>query len=135
MHPLTYIGIALILLAGIIGYRQYSFAQSAKAAEGKVIAIEAKETKRSQKGGNKNMAGYTDNVPTIEFMANNGQKYSFTVEGFTNPGVKVGDKVQVLYNPINPNDARLNATKWIYSLPLILLGLGIGLTFFAMQRK
>jgi cytochrome c oxidase assembly protein Cox11 len=135
MHPITYIGIGLIILAAVIGFRQYSFVQSAKSAEGKVITLEEVTEKRSQKGGNKKLAGYTDNVPTIEFTTNTGQKFSFKAEGFTNPNVKIGDSVQVLYNPTNPQDAKINATKWLYSLPLILFGLGTALTFFALRRQ
>jgi hypothetical protein len=135
MHPLTYIGIGLIILAAVLGFRQYNFTQSAKSAEGKVVALEQATEKRNQKGGHKNMAGYTDNVPTIEFTANTGQKFSFKAEGFTNADVKIGDSVQVLYNPTNPEDAKINATKWLYSLPLILLGIGLALTFFGMRRQ
>ena len=135
MTPLNYIGIALIAAAAIIGFRQYSFIQSAKSAEGTVVSIEKIETKNERKGGNKKLAENVENVPTIEFMANSGQKTVFKVNGYTNTGLKVGDKVKVLYDPSNPEKAIINDTKFAYSLPLILAGIGILLTIIGFGRK
>lgn len=58
--------------------------------------------------------------PIIEFQAN-GQRYTFNGDVATNPPTyKVGEAVQVLYDPADPNTAQINKWSERWLTPLIL---------------
>ena len=125
MHPLTYIGFALILIAALSGAKQYNFINSSKSSDGFVTAIDTKIVNRSQKGRHKNLAGYKDEIATITFETNLGQKLEFqTSSGFSTTGLKTGDKVTVIYNPQNPNEAKVKSGKFLYGFSIISFLLG-----------
>lgn len=75
----------------------------------------------------------TDNVsyyyyPVVEFKARNGKRRTVQLNGGSNPqSHEVGDEVTVLYEPENPNDARIksfgsSALMWILPSITGLLG-------------
>jgi hypothetical protein len=65
--------------------------------------------------------GSTTYAPIIEFQAN-GQTYSFKGGISSNPPqYSVGDQVNVLYDPDNPETAQINKGSERWLVPLILI--------------
>jgi len=66
--------------------------------------------------------------PRVRFTTANGEAVEFTGSmGSDPPGFDIGEQVSVLYDPANPNDARIDAFFQLWFAPLMLGILG---TFF-----
>ncbi len=83
--------------------------------------------------------------PQVEFTSKDGSTHEFTSHtGSSMLPFEVGDEVTVLYNPENPNHARLDWFPALWLLPILLGGIGglfliLSLVFLLvgvlMQRK
>ena len=114
----------LLLVVGIIWmlgqgffflYRTRRIINNYHRAEGKVMALEARESDTA--------GSYS---PFVRFTARDGREIEFLESrASTNPDFQVGQQVTVLYNPKNFNQARLLTSKWeMYYSAILLLGLG-----------
>ena len=66
--------------------------------------------------------------PQAEFSVG-GKQYQFTNNTCSNSGYSLGTEVEVLYDPGNPEDARIKgASQWLIPIIFIIFG---GLAFFA----
>jgi uncharacterized protein DUF3592 len=67
-------------------------------------------------------------APVVEFRTENGGPATYKSSLYSRPcKYKVGDKVDVLYNPDKPADAQIKGRK-MNSLPMLVLG-GLGMIF------
>lgn len=108
--------IGLALLAGAVFARlQVSRAEANfVSTQGDVVAM-VRGTGRS--------SGST--APEVRFIARDGRSYTVRGTVYSNPPAhKVGDRVDVQYDPANPADARINDFLNTWFLPLLLGGLG-----------
>lgn len=104
-------GIAVTVTALIILPSDLLFLNSATKAEGTVIQLQTS-------------AGNTDYRPVVDFSTEEGQKIKTVSQFNASPKQslpQVGEKVQVYYQPDNPEEARL------INLHVDLLYLGLGL--------
>jgi len=63
--------------------------------------------------------------PRVRFVTANGEVVEFTGSvGSDPPGFDIGERVAVLYDPANPNDARIDAFFQLWFAPLMLGILG-----------
>lgn len=98
-------------------------------ADGTVVEVSSYvDRDTSRRNGRRRTTETTMYRPVVEFSVN-GQQYRFTSKVSTSDPWTVGDTVEVVYNPDNPNDAAITgASGWV---PWLLGGLGLvfGLVF------
>lgn len=111
----TIIAVLLILLSVYIFKNNIDFTQKAQISQGKVIMVTIDKSGKS--------ATYK---PVIEFYDHKGIRIEFaSFEGSNPPKYTVGDKVEVLFNPENPIDAKINSFFSIWGGVLIMSIVGI----------
>lgn len=114
------IGAVLLSMAALIYIRTLLFIRTAQHAKGTVIEMvyRRKNTRSGGKGG-----GY---LPVYQFKTLDGKKITAKDSLSSNPPrFQVGQQVDVLYNPNNPHDARINQWLNLYFVPVLLGGLGL----------
>ncbi len=109
------------LLVGIYIYQQRSlFVAEANSAQGVVVDIFL-ATSKARTGG-EDIKTY---APRVFFVAASNQKVEFkTRASKSNPGYKIGDQVPVLYDPANPEKAKINTFFHLWMLPTIMIAMG-----------
>lgn len=109
----TLVGMGMLLGTFFIYDNTRSFLSSAVKAEGTVIELVRSRSSDS-----------TTYRPVVHFSLN-GQQLEFTSSSGSNPpGYSRGEKVEVLYTPTNPQDARINSFFSVWGSAVILGGLG-----------
>jgi hypothetical protein len=114
------VGVLLFSIALMIYVRTRLFIRTAQQAKGTVIEMvyRRKSTRSGGKGG-----GY---LPVYQFRTLDGKKITAKDSLSSNPPrFQVGQEVDVLYNPHNPHDARINQWMNLYFVPVLLGGLGL----------
>jgi uncharacterized membrane protein YgdD (TMEM256/DUF423 family) len=112
------ISISLLIGAYYTYTNQKEFLATATYAEGTVIDFRESE---STSDGH---TSYTY-APIIKFNVNNTPITFIDSMGSSDPSEQVGDKVDVLYNPNDYDDAQMDKGWLNWILPLILFGFGI----------
>ena len=110
------------------GYGSWKLEQNGKTITGTVVSLEESD---SSDGG---CCVYS---PVIEFISN-GQTFSFEGENASYPpAYEVGEEVQVLYDPADPNTAQINkwSERWLFPLIIIpaMLLTALILNFFLIR--
>jgi len=118
---LLLLGLGCIILAVFLYQQDQAFARIAKTATGTVIDF--KKIAHETTPGSIN-TGYTYTyAPIIKFVTSTGQAIQFTTPGSQNPpAYQIGDPVDVLYDPQNPNNAEIPGGNNL--LFLVIGGLG-----------
>jgi len=115
------VGVACIVLALFLYQQGQAFSRIAKTATGTVIDMETKRSSSSSSGSTE-----TTFAPVIKFVTSTGQTIQFTSSDSQNPpAYQIGDPVDVLYDPQNPNHAELPGSTNI----AILIAGGLGFVF------
>lgn len=117
--------IFLLVGLGMLGFGGYSYLNTNNQmnewgrTEGQVIDL----SRYSDSEGGSSI------VPVIRFRAEDGQEY--TAEPYQErnttvdaPNYRVGDTVEVIYNPDNPNDMFINDFMHVWFVPALMGGLG-----------
>jgi hypothetical protein len=111
------IGTGLLIGTFALGMNTRSFIAAAKHAEGTVTELVEKRDKDD---------GSITYTPVVAFTADNGATVSFTSSFSSQPAAyAVGEKVEVLYAPDDPNDARIKGFGSLWLGPLIMGVLGL----------
>ncbi len=83
-----------------------------------------------------NVIGGEDNdvyFPMVQFRSRDGEERRFTAStGSSPPMHNVGEPVEVIYNPDNPDDAQINSTFDLWFGPILCAGLGAIFTLVGM---
>ena len=118
---------AVVLL--FFAYKSYAkikvFISLAEKTVGKVINVNSSTSTSSD------MDGYTTTstiyTPEIEFTTATGEKvvYASNVGTSNKNKWRIGKEVEVLYNPKNVDDAKINTNMQLYFSPIILGFLGV----------
>ncbi|SCX68957.1 DUF3592 domain-containing protein [Variovorax sp. EL159] len=96
------IGIALLALCGVLLYQRVAFIASAQRVQGQVTDLQ------HVRSTNKNNTDGTWR-PVVQFRLPSGAIIDFTTSSSSgSPGYEIGEKVDVFYQPSNPNNALLN---------------------------
>jgi len=123
----------IFLIAGtgsaLLAFKKYKDAQNflkkALTAKGKVVKIKERLEERTDS------EGYTTTqkmyLPVIEFTTKDGQKItSMSQVSTANPNKwEIGQEIDILYDPENPNNAKINKKLNVYILPVIFIILAI----------
>lgn len=138
-YTFTIIGSVLTAIA-ILGYvNTQSFLETSTVAQGTVVDLVMTKSDRSSSSSGVSIRTTSNSyAPIVEFMADNGRTYSFTSSVSTSPpAYSIGEKVEILYDESDPNEALINSFFFVWGGVLILGGLGflfatVGLTMFAI---
>jgi len=110
---------ALGLLVGAVWayFSQQRKMESRISATGTVVEL----TERITASGRSSMI-----CPVVEFTIPSGEKIRFTSEFGSRPaGHKVGQSLNVRYDPVDPQKAEIESTMTLWLVPLILAFMGI----------
>jgi Protein of unknown function (DUF3592) len=116
----------LFLLVGLLLLsREVVFGRSAVSAQGTIVELRKTDN-----------ADGTDWAPVIEFSTAQGQKIQFTGTS-TNPPPLRGEQVPVLYDPQNPDHARMNTIvqRWLFPLIFVLVGLAMSTASLVLRFR
>lgn len=114
----------IVILAAIVplGVSAYlfmntrKFVNAATKTKGTVIRLDPRE---GSKGG-------TIYLPIFEFRTLDGQVITVAHDSAQKPAqYKVGQSIDVLYNPENPQDAKISGSTNLYMLPVIFAVVGV----------
>ncbi len=116
------VGFLLLGLAAVFTWRTSNFIKRSQSATGTVTTMVPVISRDSD---SKQTTSY---APVFSFKAANGETYSVTSHTSSNPpSFAVNDEVEVLYDPADPQHARINTFVQLWLLPVILGSIG---TFF-----
>jgi len=112
-------GIGLALLVGAIAWWFNTRNFIARAAKASGTVVELVEVRDSD-------GGSSTYKPVVNFTATNGTTISFASSYSSRPpAYSVGETVEVLYAPDDPNDARIDGFGSLWLGPVILGGIGM----------
>lgn len=119
----TILGIGLLVGAALICRSTYLFLEEAIKTEGTVVKLVRHRSNDS-----------TIYRPVIQFTSQNEQVIEFTASvGSNPPSYSEGEKVEVLYHPENPKNAKINGLFSLWGASVILGVLGGA--FFAIGSR
>jgi hypothetical protein len=108
------VGVGLLAGAGLVASRTQAFLAGAESVPGTVVGL---RPQRSDRG--------TTYAPVVEFQPASGPLRTFKESTSSNPpAYRLGEAVEVLYDPADPADARLRGLFSLWGGPLILGGIG-----------
>lgn len=114
------VGIFMIALGAFFYFRTKSFSEKAQETKGTVTELAYEEDSEG--------SGY---YTIFQFTTISGQVIEKTGNIRSSPPAhQVGEVIDVLYDPANPNDARIKKTSSLYFVPMLLGGMGI--VFFCL---
>jgi hypothetical protein len=117
------IGVLLIVLGIASFLRTRKFLASAVAVEGTVTDIEKRERTVRRQGQTEHQTTYH---PRISFTTKEGTAIEFIDKvGTSLPTYAVGGKVQVKYDPTNPQEARMATGFRLWLAPVLLTVIGV----------
>lgn len=117
------VGLFLLLVGGVKLAFTGSFVSSAVFVEGTVIGLSSEV--------NVAPGGDFDTYLIVEFRKSEGQLVSFKDQG---PAVDIGDKVEVLYNPANPSQARVRDFWKLWGWWLFAFCIGTAMVIWGISR-
>jgi hypothetical protein len=130
------IGIGMLVVSFFIFSNTTSFIRRAVEAEGKVIDLE-----RSRSSSSSSSSSSSTYRPVVEFTTATGKRIEFTSSvGSSPPSHRVGEPVRVLYNPADPQSARIKSffQLWFGFLIVFFMGLvfaAIGLSMIFVRAR
>ncbi|MGB8261715.1 MAG: DUF3592 domain-containing protein [Terracidiphilus sp.] len=115
------VGTAMLAVAGFQAWRISRFVERSEFAQGTVTALEP-----VSKAGNRDADRNVTYAPVFTFSTKDGKTVSVLSRTSSNPpAFHLGDRVTVLYDPANPEEARIDRLWQLWSLPLIFAALGL----------
>lgn len=130
--------LGLLMLYGAWHYSgdTRNFLKNASPATGTVMELRGATTKDSK--GRTTKSYY----PSIEFVTREGSRVGYKSSQSIDPNeYPVGEEIAVLYNRLNPADARLDHFSDLWATPVVLATMGIAFTgiapliYFVFHRK
>lgn len=132
------VGVGMLVGSFFVFSNTSSFIRRAVEAEGKVIDLE-----RSRSSSSSGSSSSTMYRPVVEFTTATGKRIEFISSvGSSPPSHRVGEAVTVLYNPADPQSARIKSffQLWFGFLIVSFLGLvfaaiGLGMIFVRSRGR
>jgi hypothetical protein len=127
------IGPIFLLVAAILALGTRSFLQHATRARATITALELRTDPEDQ-----TVSYY---YPRFVFTTPDGRPFSISSNTGTNPpAFKLGQRVDVLYDPANPGDARIDTAVQLWLVPMVLSFIGlvficIAAVFLMVERR
>ncbi|MEU6388451.1 DUF3592 domain-containing protein [Streptomyces sp. NPDC046939] len=121
-------GALFLVIGAIMAGVSASYVAHAERAPGTVVALEWRE---DHSGGTRRKRSSDGPVayPVVAFTSADGERRTFrSSTGSKPPAYDEGERVEVLYRPDSPEDARINGFLSLWLLPLIFGGVGLLIT-------
>jgi len=119
------IGVGALIGAGVVLNSTYQFLDWASYSDGVVTEL---VRNRSNQG-----SGRGSYAPVVEFKTESGETIEFVSTTSSNPpSFRKGERVEVVYDPWSPQDAKINSFFSLWGTPLILGFLGFVFSFFGL---
>lgn len=113
-YTFTLIGIGMLAGAFLLYKSTSSFLAEATKTEGTVVDLIRSQSSNS-----------TTYRPVVHFLGQNGQTIEFVSSTGSNPpSYSKGQKVEVMYRPTEPQDAKINGFFSLWGGPIFLSGIG-----------
>lgn len=130
------VGIGMLVASFFVFSNTSSFIGRAVEADGKVTDLERSRSSSSSGSG-------TTYRPVVEFTTATGKRIEFVSSvGSSPPSHRVGEAVKVLYNPTDPQSARIKSFfhLWfgfliVFALGLIFAAVGLGMIFIRARGR
>lgn len=135
------VGGAMLVAAGVSCYLQAELVRDGHVVLGSVVQNVLIPAHRYTDSKGSSRFAPDAYAPQIQFMADDGQQHAFVLRRSTaTPEYAVGERVELIYPPGHPDDARLKQFEaiWGDTLTFALLGscfLGIGAAHAVLQRR
>jgi len=110
--------VALFVLGvGLLyGNESWQLAQNGRSVAGKVVDFQQRVSDEDEQ---------VSYAPIVEYRID-GQTYRFAGDNYKNrPAYAIGEAVDVLYDPEEPDQARMNDFANLWGIPLALVGVGV----------
>ena len=109
-------GVGLFVYSMYYAVETYSFTQRAQKAQASVREVKQDEYKRvTYRNGRRRTEYHTRYTMTVEFRTGKSQTVRDTLNnGMIGQRYKVGDTLELLYDPEEPEDARVNTFAGLY---------------------
>lgn len=118
-----FIGAGLLLGGGYLAYHQYDFLDRAVETKGRVLEMVRKTRSK----------GRPTYAPKVSFKTAEGVSVEFTSKlSSSSPSYGVGETVNVLYDPIDPQGAEIKGFLSIWLGPMVLLIMGSFMFLFSV---
>lgn len=117
----TFAGLVMLYFSWYNYDATNKFLNTAQSTSGVVVDLERRHSSSTSSSGSS-----TTYAPVVEFTApESGQTITFTSNSSSNPpAYDEGDDVTVLYDPAEPEEARIDSFMSLWFLPLLLLVMG-----------
>ncbi|MEO8089185.1 MAG: DUF3592 domain-containing protein [Gemmatimonadales bacterium] len=130
------IGIGMLVASFFVFSNTTSFIARAVEADGRVTDLERARS-------NSSSGSSTTYRPVVEFITATGKRIEFVSSvGSSPPSHRVGEAVKVLYNPTNPQSARIKSffQLWfgfliVFALGLVFATIGLGMIFVRRRGR
>jgi len=117
------IGAGVLAGGTYLAYRQYDFLQSAVTAKGRVLEMVSRSRSK----------GKTSYAPKVSFKTAEGKTVEFTSKlSSSPPSYGVGETVDVLYDPAEPQSAEVKGFLSLWLGPIVLSIMGSFMFFFSL---
>ena len=139
MIKLAFLGFGVLWIAvgAFFSVETKHFVSKSRKATGTVVGLKKIWTSSTSKSTTGRRPVYR---PVIEFQTAEGRRIQFTSSHGSNPPTyRKGDRVEVLYDPKNPQESRLLSFGSLWLFPVMSIGIGsllvlIGLGIWMWQR-
>ena len=128
-------GAGLLLVSTILVWRTSTFIRSSRTAPGRVVDLEW----RNGSSGRGTSGGY---ATVFAFTDGSGRAHTVRTKSTYNPPThRIGAAVEVLFQPENPEDAKIRSFQTLWLIPVALAGAGVGFAgagacvFVAARRR
>ena len=131
------IGNLIVPLVGLVflglglwwGWDAWTFVQRAQPAQAKVERFEERTKKKRVSGTTRTRTYY---APVFTFQDAKGASHTVTSDtGSGKPAYEVGQPIRVLYDPADPQQARIDAFSELWLFPVAFSGIGVLCVGFA----
>jgi hypothetical protein len=120
------IGLGIAWFGWNVRAQTLEFIEASDRAEGTVVQVVSQA--RTSNGEQK-----TYFYPVIEFVTRDGESVRFQDSTGSNPPeYREGERVQVLYDPLTPESARIESFAGLWLMPTVLLGFGAVFVLFGV---
>lgn len=121
---LLLVGLALMGAGGYLANRSKTLVEKGEVGEGTVIALRPVRP-------NEIDSSYG---PVVRFRLRDGEERTFeTGQGSSPPAFRIGERVEVLYDPRNPAKAMTRAPFQLWGWPIIIGAIGLALAVGAVS--
>lgn len=113
-------GAGLLVVSTALVWRTSTFIRSSRTAPGRVVDLEW----RNGSGRSKTSGGY---ATVFVFTDGSGQAHTVRTKSAYDPLThRIGSAIEVLFQPENPEDAKIRSFRTLWLIPVALAGAGVG---------